>query len=94
MKVKVQTIVRTVLQGLCYIAVLITQFGLADTNNVAKGIVIAAAFGVTAWNFWKNNSFTDAAITADEIKDFLKENPDITFLGFTAKSDDDEEAEG
>lgn len=71
MAIKIETKFRLIAQICVYIATGITQFGFQD-NEVAKYISLACALVVTGYNFWKNNSFTQAAIAADEFMSALK----------------------
>lgn len=77
MKVKLETIIRTV----CLVLALINQ-GLTMTGHsllpisdeqVTEAISLAATIITSLWAWWKNNSFTKAAIEADEVKDALKD---------------------
>lgn len=74
--VKTETIVRTVLLAMALINQLLTATGHAvlpieDTQVealISTGITVATSL----WAWWKNNSFTQAAITADEVLADLK----------------------
>lgn len=77
MKVKSETIARTV----CLIIALLNQ-GLAiygkeklpiTENEIYQVVSFIATAATTLWAWWKNNSFTPAAIKADEFKQKLKE---------------------
>lgn len=77
MKVKSETIARTV----CLIIALLNQ-GLAiygkeklpiTENEIYQVVSFIATTATTLWAWWKNNSFTPAAIKADEFKQKLKE---------------------
>ncbi len=77
MNITAGTIARTAILGLALTNQILTATGhnvidiSDDTVNtfVATGFTIVTA--VVAW--WKNNSFTSAAIEADKMKDQLKE---------------------
>ena len=81
MKVKSETIARTV----CLIVTLINQaLAIAGKekipvteNQVYQIVSLLATVGVSLWNWWKNNSFTPAAIKADEFMKKLKKNGDM-----------------
>ena len=77
MNAKVSTIIRTVLQVLALIALAITQLGIDQVNDVAKYFVIAVVVVISLVNWWYNNSFTDAAVAGDTLKDYLKKNPNV-----------------
>ena len=73
----VQKYIRTVLLALSLIndalqAVGVIEFESADAATVYRIISYVATAGAAAWAWWKNNSFTDAAIKADEMLDDLK----------------------
>lgn len=75
MKISAGTTARTVVLFLALINQLLTVFGYNvidisdDTVNTLVSTVFTIAAAVCAW--WKNNSFTQAALKADEV---LKEN--------------------
>jgi len=69
-KVKLGTIIRTVVLALTLINQIITAidpsvFGLDEIpyTNIISGIAAASA---AVWTWWKNNSFTQAALSGDE----------------------------
>ena len=77
MNVKSDTIARTI----CLMIALANQI-LAfcgknaipiTENDVYQIVSLLATVGISVWNWWKNNSFTAAAIKADEIMHELKE---------------------
>lgn len=76
-KVKADTIARTI----CLIVTLLNQIlaiagreAIPITENQIYQIVsLLATVGISIWNWWKNNSFTAAAIKADEFMHELKE---------------------
>lgn len=71
MKISVGTVARTVILMLALINQILTVFGRGIINvsdediNTLISTVFTVVSALTAW--WKNNSFTSAAITADEI---------------------------
>lgn len=77
MKVKSETIARTI----CLIITLINQaLAIAGKekipiteNQIYQTVSLIATVGISLWNWWKNNSFTPAAIKADEFMKKLKE---------------------
>lgn len=76
MKVTSGTIARTVVLALALINQLLTAFGynMIDISNDTINTLISTIFTiVTALvAFWKNNSFTQAALEADEVMKELK----------------------
>lgn len=99
MNAKVSTIIRTVLQVLALIALAITQLGIDQVNDVAKYFVITVVVVISLINWWYNNSFTDAAVAGDILKDYLKENPnvkltDVIISTEKGETSNDEDSEG
>ena len=77
-KVKVDTIVRTIVLAVTLINQVLTMFGknplpFAEDELYAM-LTTAATIAATIWAWWKNNSFTSEAIAADEYMHELK-NP-------------------
>ena len=77
MSVKTSTIVRTVVLGLVLMNNILTMSGMNplpfsedELYEIVSGIATVAA---AVWAWWENNSFTLAAIKADEEYDRLKE---------------------
>lgn len=87
MNAKVSTIIRTVLQVLALIALAITQLGIDQVNDVAKYFVIAVVVVISLVNWWYNNSFTDAAVAGDALKDYLKKNPNLKLTDITISTE-------
>lgn len=82
MKVSKGTIIRTIILALTIINSLLSIFGKSplpiDNATVEQfvSLVFTIAAAVVSW--WKNNSFTQAAIEADILKDRLKAEKDLT----------------
>ena len=76
MKAKADTIARTIVLFLALINQFLAVAGkeaLPFTNDEVYQIVsLVATFAASAVAWWKNNSFTKAAIKADAYKDELK----------------------
>jgi SPP1 family holin len=77
MKVKKDTIIRTVLLIVALINQALTIAGrpvlpIAD-EQLAEFLSMTLTGFASLWAWWKNNSFTQAAIQADVYKDALKE---------------------
>lgn len=75
--IKTETIVRTALLILALANQLLSAVGhpvLPIEDATVEALVSSAATIVTAlWSWWKNNSFTQAALVADEHLKSLKE---------------------
>lgn len=82
MKVSKGTIIRTIILALTIINSLLSIFGKSplpiDNATVEQfvSLVFTIAAAVVSW--WKNNSFTQAAIEADILKDRLKAEKDLS----------------
>ena len=78
MKISKGTIVRTILLGIVIINLILKQFGLGlievTENEILPIIEMIIEIAVIVVNFWKNNSYTDKAIKADEFLKQLKES--------------------
>lgn len=76
MKISKGTLIRTIILALALINQVLAMLGLSPLNIADDDIstVISTAWtiiaAVAAW--WKNNSFTDAAIRADDLMHELK----------------------
>lgn len=74
MKISKSTIVRTILVAMVIINFVLERCGVdvipTDEYTVLMFVETAIEIAVIAVGFWKNNSFSEAAIKADE---FLKE---------------------
>ncbi|MGP1361054.1 MAG: phage holin [Candidatus Fimenecus sp.] len=75
--VKTETIVRTIVLILAVINQLLQASGKNPLpfaeDELYKGLTICATVGATLWAWWKNNSFTQEALKADETLKELKE---------------------
>ena len=76
MKVTAGTIARTVVLAVSLLNVLLNAFGKNplpfsdDEVYTAVSTVVAVAASLVAW--WKNNSFTQAALAGDALKDEIR----------------------
>ena len=76
MKISMGTLIRTIILALALINQVLAMLGISPLNIADDDIstVISTAWtiiaAVVAW--WKNNSFSDAAIRADEFMNRLK----------------------
>ena len=76
MKISKGTIVRTIMLVIVIINMILKHFGL-DIINVSESEILSAVemlieLAVIIVTFWKNNSFTQNAIKADEFLKTLK----------------------
>lgn len=74
MKISKSTIIRTILVAIVIINFILEKLGVdlipADESVITMFVETFIEIAVVAVGFWKNNSFSEAAIRADE---FLKE---------------------
>lgn len=77
MKVKAETIVRTIILIIALVNQILTATGKNplpfSENELYEGLTALVTVGAALWAWWKNNSFTKAAINADEYLHELKE---------------------
>ena len=80
MKVKTSTIVRTIINVLAAANAILTMFGkpIINLSDSTVETTVNAIITVVVWvnAFWKNNSFTSAALEGDIVKDRLKKAGD------------------
>ena len=74
--IKTETIVRTICLALALVNQLLSAAGravlpIAD-EQVETIVSTVITVGVAVWNWWKNNSFTQKALAADEYLATLK----------------------
>ena len=78
--VKTETIVRTVILIVALINQALTVAGKSllpiTDDQITEVITLVITIGTSLWAWWKNNSFTQAAIEADKVKDQLKSQED------------------
>lgn len=76
MKIKVETIIRTVTLALALVNQILTSTGHSvipvSDDQIAEGISLVFTVGASLWAWWKNNSFTQAALRADLTLDALR----------------------
>ena len=74
--IKIDTIIRTVVLLLALINNTLTMTGHSvlpvTDEQVSELLSLAFTIGAALWAWWKNNSFTPAAIQADEVLADLK----------------------
>lgn len=75
-KVKVETIVRTIVLAVTLLNQVLTMFGKNPLpfaeEELYTMLTTAATIAATIWAWWKNNSFTSEAIMADEYMNELR----------------------
>lgn len=75
-KIKAETIIRTVVLVLALTNNCLTMTGHSvlpvTDEQVSELLSLAFTIGAALWAWWKNNSFTKAAIAADEVLAELK----------------------
>ena len=76
MKIKTETIVRTVILTMALINQILTTTGHSvipvTDEQVTELLTLVFTVGASLWAWWKNNSFTKNAIEADMILEELK----------------------
>lgn len=78
MKITKGTIVRTIMLIIVIVNIILKHFGI-DVINVSESEIMTLIetlleVAIIVVGFWKNNSFTDNAIKADEFLKGLKES--------------------
>ena len=77
MNVKTDTIIRTVVLSLALVNNCLTMAGHSplpiEDAQVTELLSMVFTIGAALWTWWKNNSFTEAAIRADDYMATLKE---------------------
>ena len=75
--VKTETIIRTVILVLALINQVLTSLGKpvipVSDEELTEALTLTITIVVSIWSWWKNNSFTQAALEADEVMRRLKE---------------------
>lgn len=79
-KIKAETIIRTIVLALALINQALAIFGKEalpitedDVYQVYQFVTFVITLVTTMWAWWKNNSFTQPAIAADEYMEKLRE---------------------
>ena len=76
MKISKETIVRTIILVVALINQVLTAAGKNplpfSDEELYTGLTAVFTVAASAWAWWKNNSFTPAAIAADELLSKLK----------------------
>ena len=78
MKIKKETIIRTIVLLLALANQVLAICGKnaipITEDEVYQLVTLLVTIASTLWAWWKNNSFTQAAIKADEHMDMLRKN--------------------
>lgn len=76
--VKTETIIRTVILVIALVNQVLTALGKNplpwSDEQLYTGLSTVATVAASVWAWWKNNSFTKAAIAADTYKESLTES--------------------
>lgn len=74
--VKIDTIARTIVLFIALanqvLAIAGKEIFPVTEDQVYQVVTLVATIGASVWAWWKNNSFTKAAIEADKVLDQLK----------------------
>lgn len=77
MKVKTETIIRTIVLILALINQVLAIYGKdkipVTEDEIYQLITLVVTIGSALWAWWKNNSFTQPAIKADEYMEKLRQ---------------------
>lgn len=79
MKISTDTIIRTVVLVVALVNQVLTATGKNplpfSDDMIYEAVTLAVTIGASVWAWWKNNSFTKAAIEADQyLKDLKTED--------------------
>lgn len=76
MKIKTETIIRTIVLALALINQVLAIYGKEripiTEDEVYQLLTLVFTIGSSLWAWWKNNSFTQPAIKADEYMEQLR----------------------
>lgn len=75
--IKTDTVIRTIILIIALVNQVLTALGKNplpwSNEEIYSGLSAVATVAASAWAWWKNNSFTNAAVAADEYMETLKE---------------------
>lgn len=75
-KIEKSTIIRTVLLAFALVNQVLQATGHSvipvSDEDISNAISLIFTIGTAVWSWWKNNSFTQEALTADETLKYLK----------------------
>ena len=96
-KVSKETLLRTVILAITLINSVLIMLGKNplpfSENEIYQAISAVCTVAASLWAWWKNNSFTNAAIRADEYMNALKSQDKKEKVDYNNKSNDDKEDE-
>ena len=76
MKIKTETIIRTIVLALALFNQVLSIFGVnilpITDEQIADAVSVIFTIASAVWAWWKNNSFTPEALKADEVLIELK----------------------
>ena len=97
MKPTVDTIIRTILLAVTIVNQVLTSLGKNpipfSDEEIYGALTTVATVVMTLWAWWKNNSFTNASIRADEYMNALKSQAKKEKVDYNNKSNNDKEDE-
>lgn len=77
MKITTETVIRTLVLIVALVNQALTSLGKNplpfSEDTIYEAVTLAVTIGASAWAWWKNNSFTKEAITADALLSELKQ---------------------
>lgn len=78
MKIKTETIIRTIVLAVALINQILTIFGYSilpiTDEQIAEVVSVIITIVTSVWAWWKNNSFTFEAIEADAFLEDLRKH--------------------
>lgn len=97
MKITKRTIVNTVINALALINSIMVMMGkpVLNISTDEVNMLVSVVFTIVAWvsGFWYNNSFSEAAIRADEYLDLIRNQDFVENKEDDFYAEDDEEPE-
>lgn len=79
--VKLDTIIRTIVLLLALANQALTIAGInvlpISDEQIRELVSLLFTVGSSLWAWWKNNSFTQAALAGDEVKNSIKANKEV-----------------
>ena len=96
-KVSKETLLRTVILAITLINSVLIMLGKNplpfSENEIYQAISAVCTVAASLWAWWKNNSFTNAAIRSDEYMNALKSQAKKEKVDYNNKSNNDKEDE-
>lgn len=79
-KISTDTIIRTIVLIIALVNQILTSLGKNplpfSDDMIYEAVTLVVTIGASVWAWWKNNSFTSAAIEADTVLQELKKGGD------------------